>query len=135
MTVITDCKSLYDLVHASTVANNSRDREVALLAARAWLDETARRAMVLNRHQDYRELQFWARNELAAFNDYCVRLPGGRDLSDKMSRLFARVMRPMQERNRKEVSLSVLKSQRSIADYRETAMADADFDAYLDDGK
>ena len=110
----------------------ARDRDVALIAAQAWLDDTVRRSMSMNRREDYGELRVWAKRELADFRHYCERLPGGRELIHKMSRLFHRVMRPMQESSRKEISLSRLKSQRSSMDFR-VAEAPAAWDTYLQD--
>jgi len=111
-----------------------RDRDAAKLAAQAWLDDTVRRSMSMNRREDCHELRAWAKRELSDFRHYCDRLPGGRELIQKMSRLFGRVVRPMQESSRKEISLSRMKSQRSSMDYR-VAEAPAPWDSYLEDGE
>ena len=60
--------------------------------------------------------------------------PAAGELIQKMSRLFGRVVRPMQESSRKEISLSRMKSQRSSMDYR-VAEAPAPWDSYLEDGE
>lgn len=109
-----------------------RDREVALLAAQAWLDETVRRSMVMNRGENFHEMRGWAKVQMSSFQRYCRRLPGGDDLIRRMQRLLHRVQRPMQEYNRKEISLSRQKSLRSSADYR-VASPVKDWSSYLDE--
>ncbi len=116
----------------TTGRSSSRDRDVAARAAQAWLDDTVRRSMSMNRRQDYGELRSWAKQELVDFGHYCERLPDGRDLYNKMFRLFGRAMRPIRERSRKEMSLSRMKNQRSSMDYR-VADAPAPWDRYLDE--
>ena len=110
----------------------ARDREVALLAAQAWLDETIRRAMVMNRAEHFGEIRAWAKQEMASFRHYCQRLPTGEELIHRMNRLFSRTLRPMPERSRKEISLSRLKGLRSSADHR-VAMSPRGWDSYLDE--
>ena len=110
----------------------SRDRRLAGLAAQAWLDETVRRVMVMNRHERYSEIRNWAKQERGLFGHYCSRLPGGDELTRQMDRLFNRVTRPMREMHRKEVSLSRLKGLKGTQDSRIMSVP-MDLDSYLDE--
>jgi hypothetical protein len=110
----------------------SRDREVAAQAAQAWLDETIREAMVMNRNEGFGEMRAWAKQQMSSFRQYCARLPGGGELIHKMNRLFQRVTRPMHETSRKQISLSRLKNLKGSADYR-VASPERDWSSYLDE--
>ena len=110
----------------------SRDRDVASTAADAWLEATVRRAMVMNREENFREMRIWAKEQLSSFQAYCQRLPGNHERTRKMERVLRRVLRPMREHNRKEMSLSSMKILKGTRDYR-VASPVQNYDTYIDE--
>jgi Ca-activated chloride channel family protein len=112
--------------------SNPRDRGLAKLAAQAWLDETVRRVMVMNRRERYEQIRHWAKPERALFQHYCSRLREGDELIGQMNRLFDRVTRSMREMHRKEVSLRHMKGLKGMRDSR-VLYTPRDLDSYLDE--
>jgi len=83
-------------------SKTSLDVELGTIVAEAWLAMVARRAMELNRMEDYREARSWLRKQSTDFNRYCRHLPGSGELVNQMRALCRSSVKPMQESSRKE---------------------------------
>jgi hypothetical protein len=77
-----------------------------MVVAEAWLAMVARRAMELNRMEDYREARSWLRKQSTDFKRYCRHLSGSEELVNQMRALCRSSVQPMQESSRKEITLS-----------------------------
>ena len=65
-------------------SKTSLDVELGTIVAEAWLAMVARRAMELNRMEDYREARSWLRKQSTDFKRYCRHLPGSGELVSQM---------------------------------------------------
>ena len=90
----------------------------------------ARRAMELNRMEDYREARSWLRKQSTDFKRYCRHLPGSGELVNQMRALCRSSVQPMQESSRKEITLSRYQHLKGVSDQR--AAAPAAWNSYLD---
>ena len=105
------------------------DVEYGTIVAEAWLAMVARRAMELNRMEDYREAGSWLRKQSTDFNRYCRHLPGSGALVNQMRALCRSSVQPMQESSRKEITLSRYQHLKGVSDQR-VAASEA-WDSYL----
>ena len=110
-------------------AKTSLEVKTGTIVAEAWLAMVARRAMELNRMEDYHEARSWLRRQSADFSRYCRHLPGSRKLVGQMRRLCRSSVQPMQENARKEITLSRYQHLKGVSDCREAAPA---WDSYLE---
>ena len=108
------------------------EADVGDVVARIWSAEIVPRAMELNREGDYRKARHYVRDQLRYFQRYCKRYGGGQDLIDGLNKTMRRIVRPMQERSRKEILTYSHKSARGARDLRES-MADMTYEKYLDE--
>jgi Ca-activated chloride channel family protein len=111
-------------------SKTSLDVELGTIVAEAWLAMVARRAMELNRMEDYREARSWLRKQSTDFNRYCRHLPGSGELVNQMRALCRSSVQPMQESSRKEITLSRYQHLKGVSDQR--AAAPAAWNSYLD---
>lgn len=111
-------------------SKTSLDVELGTIVAEAWLAMVARRAMELNRMEDYREARSWLRKQSTDFKRYCRHLPGSGELVNQMRALCRSSVQPMQESSRKEITLSRYQHLKGVSDQR--AAAPAAWNSYLD---
>jgi Ca-activated chloride channel family protein len=92
--------------------------ETAELVAAAWSSTVFRIALNLNRQRHYEEAQQYLGEQFAAFSHYCTDLPRTQVLVLELKRLALIINRSMDERLRKNLSVSKLKSMKGTGDFR-----------------
>jgi Ca-activated chloride channel family protein len=92
--------------------------ETAELVAAAWSSTVFRTALDLNRQGQYEEARRYLGEQFAALSHYCMDLPRCQVLVLELKRLALIINRSMDERLRKDLSVSKLKSMKGTRDYR-----------------
>jgi len=118
------------VAHKYDVYGEVLDASVGDMVARIWSAEIVTRAMVLNREGDYRKARHYVRDQLRHFERYCKRYGGGQELIAGLHKTMRRIVRPMEERFRKEIVTHSHKSVRGARDLR--ASAEENYESYLD---
>jgi Ca-activated chloride channel family protein len=107
-----------DRVSAEDAAACRPNIETAERVAVAWSSVVFRTALNLNRQRQYKEAERYVREQLAAFSDYCADLPRSQVLVREMERLEFIISRSLDERLRKNLSVSKLKAVKGTSDFR-----------------
>ena len=125
-----DAVASLQVAHKYDVYGEVLDASVGDMVARIWSAEIVTRAMVLNREGDYRKARHYVRDQLRHFERYCKRYGGGQELIAGLHKTMRRIVRPMEERFRKEIVTHSHKSVRGARDLR--ASAEENYESYLD---
>lgn len=98
----------------------SGNADVALKTARVWQAAVVRRAVEINRHENFDELEQFLDHEIFFFAKYCAGLPGTSQLVSELVQLRDIADRGWDERSRKDIHITTYQSIHGYKDLRST---------------
>jgi Ca-activated chloride channel family protein len=123
--------AVFTLAKGKKNNTQARDEACSLVVAVNWQSRLIRLITRRNVRADYNRLQELEQGEFRYYKKFCRSLPGGEEMIEQVARLLRRARRPIQERQRKEMTLAAYKVQASEPDYR--AASRPAWDTFLDD--